>query len=368
MKIGVPNEIKIRERRVALTPAGVAAFVENGHEVFIEKNAGIGSGITDGDYTKMGAKIINNAEEIWQEADMIIKVKEPIDPEFDRMKTGQLLFTYLHLAADEELTKKLLDRNIIGIAYETIQLPDGSLPLLAPMSEVAGRLAVQVGCNCLETRNGGKGLLLSGVPGVAPARVTIVGGGIAGVNAAHLALGMGAYVTVLDINLNRLRYLDHTFHSRVATLMSNQTNLEEAVAQADLVIGTVLIPGARAPKLIKKEYLKMMEPGSALVDVAIDQGGCTETSRPTTHDDPTYIVDDIVHYCVTNMPGQVPRTSTHALTNATLPYALELANNGLEKACKKNPALLKGLNVYKGRIACREVAEAFGMEYKEPRF
>ncbi len=365
MKIGVPNEIKIRERRVALTPAGVFALVEHGHEVFVERNAGIGSGIMDDDYDRMGATILDSADEVWGRAEMIIKVKEPIEPEFDRMKAGQILFTYLHLAADEALTRKLLNRNITGIAYETIQLPDGSLPLLTPMSEVAGRLAVQVGCNCLETRNGGKGLLLSGVPGVAPAKVTIVGGGIAGVNAAQLAVGMGAYVTILDINLNRLRQLDHLFHSRVVTLMSNPTNIEESIVQSDLVIGTVLIPGARAPKLIKRSYLQQMDPGSALVDVAIDQGGCAETSRPTTHDDPTYVVDRIVHYCVTNMPGQVPRTSTFALTNATLPYVLALANKGLKKALHADPALAKGLNVYKGKLTRKEVAEAVNIPFEE---
>ncbi len=368
MKIGVPNEIKIRERRVALTPAGVFALVEKGHEVFVEKNAGIGSGITDEDYARMGAQILATPAEIWGEADMIVKVKEPIDPEFERMQPGQILFTYLHLAADEILTRKLLERKIIGIAYETIQLNDCSLPLLTPMSEVAGRLAVQVGCNCLETRNGGKGLLMSGVPGVAPAKVTILGGGIAGVNAAQLAMGMGAYVTILDINLNRLRQLDHLFHSHVITLMSNPTNIEASVTQADLVIGTVLIPGARAPKLIKRSYLQQMEPGSALVDVAIDQGGCAETSRPTTHDDPTYIVDGIVHYCVTNMPGQVPRTSTYALTNATLPYVLALANKGVKKALHDDPALAKGLNLYKGKLTRKEVAEAVNLEFEEVKF
>jgi alanine dehydrogenase len=364
MKIGVPKEIKVRERRVALTPAGVAALVESGHSVFVEQDAGVGSGIPDQNYEKMGATIMPGADEVWHAADMIIKVKEPVEPEFDRMKAGQILFTYLHLAADEALTRKLLDREIIGIAYETIQLEDRSLPLLTPMSEVAGRLAVQVGCNCLETRYGGKGLLLPGVPGVAPAKVAIVGGGIAGVNAAHLAVGMGAHVTVLDINLNRLRYLDHLFHSRVVTRMSNQTSLEESIVQADLVIGTVLIPGARAPKLIKRSYLAQMEPGSALVDVAIDQGGCAETSRPTTHDDPTYIVDNIVHYCVTNMPGQVPRTSTFALTNATLPYALDLANKGPEQACREDASLARGLNVYQGKLTCREVADAVNMAYE----
>jgi alanine dehydrogenase len=367
MKIGIPKEIKTEERRVSLTPAGVAALVENGHTVYVEKNAGVGSGITDQNYIKTGAIILNTADEVWSEADMVVKVKEPLEPEFNRMKEGQILFTYLHLAADEDLTRKLLDRKIVGIAYETIQLENGSLPLLAPMSAVAGRLSVQMGCACLETKNGGKGLLLSGVPGVAPARVTIVGGGISGINAAHVAIGMGARVTILDINQERLQYLDHLFHSQAVTLMSNQINLERSILMADLVIGAVLIPGARAPKLIKREHIQGMEKGSALVDIAIDQGGCAETSKPTTHDHPIYMVDGIVHYCVANMPGAVPRTSTYALTNVTFPYVLDLANRGLKKAFRKDPALARGLNVYHGKLTCREVAEAFNMKYEEAK-
>ncbi len=363
MKIGIPKEIKTRENRISLTPAGAAVLTEKGHQVFVEKKAGSGSGFSDTDFTRTGASILNTADNVWAEADMIVKVKEPIGPEFILMKDGQIVFTFLHLAADETLTQTMLDRKVIGIAYETIQHDDGSLPLLAPMSEVAGRLAVQMGCFCLEKINGGKGLLLSGVPGVKPAGVVILGGGIAGVNAAQLAVGMGANVTILDIDLKRLRYLDHIFRSQVTTLMSNQANIEASVLQADLVIGTVLIPGARAPKLVKKEYLSKMEPGSAFVDVAIDQGGCAETSRPTDHNNPTYVIDNIVHYCVTNMPGAVPRTSTFALTNATLPYVINLADKGLKQAVDDDRSLAGGVNVYKGRLTCPQVAEAFGMEY-----
>jgi len=365
MKIGVPKEIKVKENRVSLTPAGAAVLVEGGHQVYVEKGAGEGSGIIDQEYEKTGAHILSASEAVWAEADMIIKVKEPLEQEYGFMREGQILFTFLHLAADQNLTQALLDQKVIGVAYETIQLENGSLPLLAPMSAVAGRLSIQMGCASLEAKNGGKGLLVSGVPGVAPARVAIVGGGISGINAAHVAIGMGARVTILDINQERLRYLDHIFHSQAVTLMSNPINLEQSILRADLVIGAVLIPGAKAPKLIKKEYLKDMEPGSALVDIAIDQGGCAETSRPTTHDDPIYIVDNIVHYCVANMPGAVPRTSTYALTNVTLPYVLELANKGLKKALQENKALERGLNVYNGRLTCKEVADAFGMKHAE---
>jgi alanine dehydrogenase len=368
MKIGVPKEIKVKENRVSLTPAGAAVLVENGHQVYVEKGAGEGSGIVDQEYLRTGALILDTPDAVWAEADMIIKVKEPLELEFSRMKEGQILFTFLHLAADQNLTQSLLDQKVIGVAYETIQLENGSLPLLAPMSAVAGRLSIQMGCSCLEAKNGGKGLLVSGVPGVAPAHVTIVGGGISGINAAQVAIGMGARVTILDINQERLRYLDHIFHSQAVTLMSNPINLKQSILKADMVIGAVLIPGAKAPKLIKKEYLKDMEPGSALVDIAIDQGGCAETSRPTTHDDPIYIVDSIVHYCVANMPGAVPRTSTYALTNVTLPYVLELANKGLKKALQENKALERGLSVYKGQLTCQEVANAFGMERVEISF
>lgn len=368
MKIGVPKEIKTRERRVAVTPAGAQSLINNGHSLFVEKNAGMGSGFSDDQYKAVGAKILDTADAVWQEAEMIVKVKEPVEPEFDRMREGQILFTYLHLAPDKELTKKLLDRKVIGIAYETIQLDDGSLPLLAPMSEVAGRLSIQMGCAALEAKNGGKGLLLSGVAGVAPARVTIIGGGISGINAAHLAVGLGSQVTILDVNINRLRYLDDIFHSRAVTLMSNQGNLEDSIKNSDLIVGAVLIPGAAAPKLIKKDMLKMIEPGSAFVDIAIDQGGCAETSKPTTHDEPTYIVDDVVHYCVANMPGAVPRTSTMALTNATLPYAIAIANKGYEKALADDKALAKGLNVFKGKLTCKEVADSQGLKCEEVNF
>ncbi|MBN2080125.1 MAG: alanine dehydrogenase [Spirochaetes bacterium] len=365
MKIGVPREIKIREYRVAVTPAGVRAMTAHGHRVFIEKNAGIGSGMPDADYVKAGAIIMNEPDDVWSEADVIFKVKEPVEPEFDRMREGQIIFTYLHLAADEKLTRRLLDRKVIGIAFETVQLEDGSLPLLAPMSEVAGRLSIQMGCSCLEIKNGGKGYLLSGVPGVSPANVVILGGGISGINAAHLAVGMGARVTILDVNINRLRYLEDIFHSKAATLMSNSSNIEESVSLADLVIGSVLIPGARAPRLITRDLLSKMKPGSAFVDIAIDQGGCSETSRATTHDDPIYLENGVVHYCVANMPGAVPRTSTLALANMTLPYVLAIADKGWERAMDDDRALAKGLNVCGGRLTCCRVAEAFNMEYPE---
>ena len=363
MNIGIPKEIKTLEKRVAVTPAGVRALCDNGHQVYMEKEAGIGSGFKDLEFINSGATLLDHADAVWDKADMIIKVKEPVEPEFERMKEGQILFTYLHLAADETLTDRLLEKMVIGIAYETVQTENGQLPLLAPMSEIAGRLAVQMACACLEKKNAGKGLLLSGVPGVAPANVTIVGGGISGVNAAHLAVGMGARVTILDVNLERLRYLEDIFHSKAVTLMSNRTNLEACILSSDVTIGAVLIPGAKAPKLIKKEYLKKMEPGSVFVDIAIDQGGCGETSKPTTHMEPSYVVDDIVHYCVANMPGAVPRTSTYALTNATLPYAIELANKGVDNAMIENPELVKGLNVCKGVLTNQNVALAFGRDW-----
>jgi alanine dehydrogenase len=367
MKIGVPKEIKIRELRVALTPAGADVLVKHGHEVFVERGAGIGSGISDGEYAAAGARILDGPEEVWGESQMIMKVKEPLGPEFARMREGQLLFTYLHLAADEHLTRTLLEKKIVGIAYETVQASDGSLPLLAPMSEVAGRLAIQMGCACLEAKNGGEGLLLSGVPGVRAAHVTILGGGISGLNAAHLATGMGARVTILDVNLARLRYLEDIFHGRVQTLVSNPTTIRESVTDADLVIGSVLIPGAKAPKLVTWELIENMKPGSAFVDIAIDQGGCAESSKATTHDAPTFVVKGVVHYCVANMPGAVPRTSTYALTNATLPYAVRIANLGWEKAATGDQAIAKGLNVCKGDLTCAQVASAFNMKCREYR-
>ncbi len=360
MNIGVPREIKTREGRVAVTPSGVAALRSRGHRVYVENGAGLGSGMSDSAYEKAGAVMVADPDALWGSSDMIVKVKEPIHGEFERMHKGQILFTFLHLAASVELTRELLERKVIGIAYETIQLEDGSLPLLAPMSAVAGRLSIQMGCACLEAKNGGKGILLSGVPGVHPAKVAILGAGISGLNAAHLAVGMGAQVSILDINQKRLNYIEDIFHSRIITLMSNPENVEKSVREADLVIGSVLIPGARAPHLITRELLREMEPGSAIVDIAIDQGGCAETSRPTTHDDPTYIEEGIVHYCVTNMPGAVPRTSTYALANGTFPYVMELADKGWERALHENRALAKGLNVLTGKLTNRKVAEAFG--------
>jgi len=365
MRIGIPKEIKIKEGRVAITPSVVSSLIAFGHSVFIEKDAGIGAGISNEEFMISGASILNSAADVWTEAEMIIKVKEPLESEFSLMREGQILFTYLHLAANENLTKKLLERKVVGIAYETVQLDDGSLPLLAPMSEVAGRLSIQMGCYCLEAKNGGKGMLLSGVPGVPPAKVVIIGGGISGINAAHMAIGMGAQVTVLDVHINRLRYIEDIFHSRIVTLVSNNANIEESVTGADLVIGSVLIPGAKAPKLMTRNLLKRMKPGSALVDICIDQGGCAETSSPTTHDNPIFIEENIVHYCVANMPGAVPRTSTYALTNATMPYMLELANKGYKRALSENKALGKGLNVYMGTLTNCRIAEALNMKYKE---
>jgi alanine dehydrogenase len=367
MNIGIPKEIKTREGRVALTPVGVKTLAHHGHKVSVEKSAGAGSGISDSAYEQAGACLVDSADKLWASSDMIVKVKEPIEEEYVRMHEGQILFTYLHLAANEKLTRELLKSKVIGIAYETIQLEDGGLPLLAPMSAVAGRLAIQMGCTCLESINGGKGILLSGVPGVRPGRVTIIGAGISGINAAHLAVGMGALVTILDINQKRLNYLEDIFHSRAVMLMADAGNVEESVIHADLVIASVLIPGAKAPHLITRELLRKMEPGSVLVDIAIDQGGCAETSRPTTHDNPTYVEEGIVHYCVANMPGAVPRTSTYALTNATMPHVIELAEKGVDKALKENTALKKGLNVHTGRLTNFEVAKAIGCEYEEYR-
>ncbi len=361
MNIGVPKEIKSAENRVAATPAGVKAFIDHGHRVFVEKGAGIGSGFRDEEYVKAGARILENPEDIWGEADMIIKVKEPIGPEFDRMRPGQILFTYLHLAADRELTQKLLECKIVGVAYETVQLDDGSLPLLSPMSEVAGRLSIQMGAFSLEAKNGGMGILLSGVSGVRPARVTIIGGGVAGLSAATVAVGMGAQVSILDNNPLRLRYLEDITDSRLITIMSNPANIEEECVNSHLVICSVLIPGAKAPKLITRDIVRRMMPGAAIVDISIDQGGCCETSRPTTHEDPTFIEEGVVHYCVANMPGAVPRTSTIALTNVTLAYGLAIADKGLEKAMGQDPALRKGLNIMNGEVCHPAVADTFGM-------
>ncbi|KHO61439.1 alanine dehydrogenase [Thermoanaerobacter sp. YS13] len=367
MKIGVPKEVKTAEARVAITPAGVEAFVKNGHEVYIEKDAGIGSGITDDEYVKAGAKILSTAKEVFDVADMIMKVKEPQPSEYDYFKEGQLLFTYLHLAPDKQQTQALLKKKVVGIAYETVQLDNGALPLLTPMSEVAGRMSVTIGAYLLTNINEGRGIVMGGVPGVEPAEVVIIGGGTVGTNAAKVAMGMGARVTILDVNPARLAYLDDIFSGRVTTLMSNSFNIAQSVKKADLLIGAVLIPGAKAPKLVTEEMVKTMKKGAVIVDVAIDQGGCIETcDRTTSHKDPYFIKHGVVHYSVPNIPGAVPRTSTFALTNVTLPYALEIANKGYKKALLENKALLKGLNVYKGMVTYKPVAEAQGVEYVDP--
>lgn len=359
MKIGVPKEIKADERRVGATPAGVRAFAANGHQVLVERGAGAGSGFTDQEYTKAGAQLLDSAADVWAGTDMVLKVKEPVAAEYEFMRAGQMLFTYLHLAANRELTDVLLQKQVVGIGYETVQLADGSLPLLAPMSEVAGRLSVQVGARCLEAASGGMGILLSGVSGVRPARVTILGGGTAGLAAATVAVGMKAQVAILDVNPARLRYIEDILGDRLVTIMSNPANIEAECLNSHLVIGSVLIPGARAPKLVSRDLVRRMTPGSALVDIAVDQGGCSETTRPTTHHDPMYLEEGVVHYAVTNMPGAVPRTSTIALTNVTLAYALSLADNGWEKAMRRDPALAKGLNCRGGEVTCQPVADAF---------
>jgi alanine dehydrogenase len=366
MKIGIPKEIKTNENRVSLVPAGAESLVAAGHSVLVETGAGLGSGFTDDQYTAVGAKIAPSADATWADADMIMKVKEPIEPEWKRMKKGQAIFTYFHFAADEKLTKAHMASGAVCIAYETVELPNRELPLLVPMSEVAGRMAVQEGAKYLEKLYGGRGVLLGGVPGVPPAKVVILGGGVVGINAGKMAAGMGAKVTILDTSLERLRYLSDVMPANVQLIFSNRHNILEQIATADLVVGGVLIPGAVAPKLIRKGDLKTMRPGSVIVDVAIDQGGCVETIHATTHENPTYVVDDVIHYGVANMPGGVPRTSTLALTNATFPYALTLATKGWKKALAESPALLKGLNVVDGKVTYRGVAEAFGMEYHEP--
>lgn len=366
MRIGIPKEIKTNENRVSLVPAGAEALVSAGHTVYIEKGAGEGSSFSDEQYIAVGAKILNTADEVWKEADMIIKVKEPIAVEWPRMRKGQVIFTYFHYAADEKLTKAHLASGAICIAYETVELDNGDLPLLIPMSEVAGRMAVQEGAKYLEKLYGGLGLLLGGVPGVAPANVVVLGGGVVGINAAKMAAGMGAKVTILDLSLPRLRYLSDVMPANVTLIHSNRHNVLEQIATADLVVGGVLIPGTKAPKLIRKDDLKLMKPGSVIVDVAIDQGGCVETIHATTHENPVYTVDGVIHYGVANMPGGVPRTSTLALTNATFPYALKLANKGWKQALKDDKALLKGLNVADGKVTYKGVAEAFGMEYVAP--
>ncbi|MGG0644756.1 alanine dehydrogenase [Sporosarcina gallistercoris] len=363
MRIGVPKEIKNNENRVAMTPAGVFNLKSAGHEVLIETQAGIGSSFTDEEYREAGAVIVETAAEAWA-AEMVMKVKEPVSSEYGYFREGLILFTYLHLASEVELTKALLENKVIGIAYETVQLPNRSLPLLAPMSEVAGRMATQIGAQYLEKMEGGKGILLSGVPGVQRGNVTVIGGGQAGTNAARIAIGMGARVTVLDLSVERLRQLDELFGNDVQTLVSNPFNIANSVKESDLVIGCVLIPGARAPKLVSEDMVKSMSPGSVLVDIAIDQGGIFETSdRITTHDDPTYEKFGVVHYAVANMPGAVPRTSTMALTNVTVPYALQIANKGYKQACLDNEALLKGVNTLEGYLTYQAVADAQAIEY-----
>ncbi|HID62820.1 MAG TPA: alanine dehydrogenase [Anaerolineae bacterium] len=364
MIIGIPKEIKDNEYRVSLTPGGTETLTQAGHRVLVQAGAGEGSGFADEEYARAGAEIVSSAAQTWNQAEMVMKVKEPLPQEFEFLREGLLLYTYLHLAAAPEVTKHLLERKVTAIAYETVQLPNGSLPLLIPMSEVAGRMAVQVGAHYLEKMNGGRGKLLGGVPGVRPADVAIIGGGTVGINAAMVALGMGAHVTIIDINADRLRYLDEVLHGNLTTLSSNPRNIADSVRHADVVIGGVLVPGAKAPHLVTREMLKTMNPGSVVVDVAVDQGGCIETTRPTTHSDPVFVLDGIIHYCVTNMPGAVPRTSTYALSNATLPYALKLANLGFAEAVKSDSALAKGVNTCAGHVTCEGVATAHGLEYQ----
>lgn len=365
MIIGVPKEIKNNENRVAVTPAGTQEFIKKGHTVYVQTKAGEGSGFSDEEYLGAGAKILPKAEDVFQIAEMIIKVKEPIEPEYALIKKDQLVFTYFHFASYEPLVHAMIKTGAVCLAYETVERPDRSLPLLVPMSEVAGRMAIQEGAKYLEKPLKGRGILLGGVPGVMPAKVLILGGGVVGTNAAKIAAGMGADVTITDVNLNRLRYLDDVMPKNVHTMASNDYVLRELVKTSDLIVGGVLIPGAKAPKLITRDMLKTMRPGTVLVDVAVDQGGCIETCKPTTHENPTYIIDDIVHYCVANMPGAVPYTSTLALTNATLPYALKLANLGWRKACKDYEDLQKGLNVVNGKVVYKAVADAFNLPYTE---
>ena len=363
MIVGLPKEIKDNEYRVGLTPAGVRALTDAGHACLVEKSAGEGSGFGDALYEKAGAQIIDSADDVWGRADMIVKVKEPIAPEYPRMREGQLLFTYLHLAPDRKLTDELLKRKVTGIAYETITDRRGGLPLLTPMSEVAGRMAIQVGAHYLEKMAGGRGILLGGVPGVPAARVVIIGGGVVGTNAAKMAVGMGAHVTMIDNNLDRLRELDDIFLSKISTLASSAYMIHDAVSNADLIVGAVLVPGAAAPRLVTRGMLKDVPDGAVIVDVAVDQGGCIETTHPTTHSDPTYYVEGVLHYCVANMPGAVPRTSTFALTNATLPYAVTLANKGFFEAIRTDNGLKEGVNTYAGHCTYQAVAESQGLAY-----
>ncbi len=363
MLVGVPKEVKDRENRVGMTPAGVAEIVARGAQVLVEQHAGTGSGFADAEYVQAGAEIVLDAAAVWARATMVVKVKEPIHEEYGYLRPGLVLFTYLHLAAEESLTRALLDSRTTGIAYETVQLASGFLPLLNPMSEVAGRMSIQVGAHYLEKTYNGRGMLLGGVPGVAPAKVAIVGGGTVGTNAAQMALGMGAHVTVLEKSIERMRYLSEVFGGHLTTLYSTTHAVAESVAEADLVIGAVLIPGARAPRLVTEPMVRSMRTGSVIIDVAIDQGGCIETARPTSHSDPVYEIDGVTHYCVTNMPGAVPRTSTQGLTNATLPYVVALVTQGMERAVTRDAALAKGVNTYDGRCTEAPVASAFDIPY-----
>ena len=363
MRVGVPRELKDNEYRVAITPAGVRELVVGGHEVLIEKDAGLGSSIFDSEFERAGARIVGDADQVFADSDMVLKVKEPVEEEFHRLREGLILFTYLHLAASEPVTRALLESKTTGVAYETVEDPDGSLPLLAPMSEVAGRMAPQVGAHFLERENGGRGILMGGVSGVAPAKVVVIGAGMSGMNAAWIAQGMEAEVIILDRNIHKLREVDRIHKGRILTLMSNRLVVEEIVTGADLVIGAVLVPGAVAPKIVTEDIIKGMKPGAVIVDISIDQGGCFETSRMTTHSDPTYVVHDVVHYCVGNMPGAVPHTSTYALTNLTLPYVMTLAANGIKGAVSSDPTLAMGVNTFGGECAYRPVAEAHGLSF-----
>lgn len=365
MKVGIPKEIKNNENRVGMTPAGVAELISHGHEVYVQHTAGEGSGFADAEYEAAGACVLSSIEEVYAIADMIVKVKEPIEPEYALVRPGQLLFTYFHFASEEELTKAMIKSGAVCLAYETVQLDNGTLPLLLPMSEVAGRMAVLNGAYYLQKTQGGKGKLISGVPGVKPAKVLVLGGGVVGEAAARMAAGMGADVIITDISLPRLRQLDIETPDNVHTLYSSEHNIREQLLDVDIVIGSVLVPGDKTPHLINKEMLKLMEPGTVLVDVAIDQGGCFETSKPTTHSEPTYIVDGIVHYCVANIPGAVPNTSTLALTNATLRYAVALADKGWERACKDDTALARGLNIVEGKVTFKAIADVFGLPFEQ---
>jgi alanine dehydrogenase len=364
MDVGIPRELKDHEYRVAITPSGVRELIDAGHGVLVEEGAGLGSSIADQEFRRAGATVLGTADEVWAAADLILKVKEPVPEEFHRLRKDQVLFTYLHLAASREVTEALLDSGTTAVAYETVELPDGRLPLLAPMSEVAGRMAPQVGAHLLERESGGRGVLMGGVSGVAAAKVVVLGGGMAGQNAVWIAQGMEAEVTLLDKSVDKLRYVDQIHKGRIVTLMSNRQTVEDLVLDADLVIGAVLIPGAKAPKLVSAEQVRAMKQGAVLVDISIDQGGCFETSRMTTFSEPTYVVDGVVHYCVGNMPGAVPHTSTYGLTNVTLPYVVAVASAGLDEAIKADPPLAKGVNVYHGELALEQVAEAHGLDWR----